>query len=288
MFRWRLLSSLAAIFVAAFGFAAEQEQRPVRIGISNSLFDDLDEDTVQKQMQPFADNVKMQTGVDGRFGMVKGLDGMVKAFQEGAIQMAVMPGIEYGWLKAHCKDVKPLLIAVIDKPTLKAVFLVARDSPAKQAADLKGQTLALAKKSPPFTRFYLERLVAGDPAKYFQTVLCDSVADAIESVVEGKAAAALVSESAVNVYKAQKPGRFNRLRILEESPDFPAAVLVYRTEADRAAERQKFRDALLKAHETPEGRQTLTLWRLSSFQEVPKDYEGVVDAIVKKYPPPKP
>jgi hypothetical protein len=31
----------------------------------------------------------------------------------------------------------------------------------------------------------------------------------------------------------------------------------------------------------------LNLWRLTAFQEVPKDYEKQVDEIVKRYPPGK-
>ena len=79
----------------------------------------------------------------------------------------------------------------------------------------------------------------------------------------------------------------NRLRTLAESPAFPATVFVYDPRGADPQVLAKFRDSLLSANQTAEGKQTLTLWQLTAFQPVPADYEKLVSDIVKVYPPPK-
>jgi hypothetical protein len=50
----------------------------------------------------------------------------------------------------------------------------------------------------------------------------------------------------------------------------------------------RFREGLKKADSTAIGRQLLILWQMTTFEEVPADYEGILDHIGKVYPPPKP
>jgi hypothetical protein len=45
--------------------------------------------------------------------------------------------------------------------------------------------------------------------------------------------------------------------------------------------------SLLQAHETALGHQLLTLWFMTEFQKVPKDFGKLLTDTAKKYPPPK-
>lgn len=277
------LMSVALFLILASGVPA-QDKAAVKIGMMDSLFEEKDEKTIFAQMEPFSEHVKKRSGVEGEFVVVKGIESMAKELKAGKIHLAVLQGIEYGWVLQECPDCKPLIIAVTDSPTLKAHVLVAVDSPIKSLADLKGQALAMPRRAPPYTRLYVEREIKDDPDRFFKLSTTDNTDAAIEAVVEGKAQATIVSSGALDVYKQLKPGRFKRLKVLEESADFPAAVVIYRPGQGREKELAQFKDALLKAGDNAEGRQMLTLWRLSGFQEVPKDYQKIVEEIVKRYP----
>jgi ABC-type phosphate/phosphonate transport system substrate-binding protein len=135
-----------------------------------------------------------------------------------------------------------------------------------------------------FAKLYMEREVKEEWNKYFKLSEAKNADDAIEEAVEGKAAAVLVTSTQAEVYKSRKPGRYNRLRVLTESIDFPTAVVVYRPTPGREKELAQFKDALLKSDQTAEGRQTLTLWRLDGFRELTKEFEATADFAGKKYP----
>ena len=45
---------------------------------------------------------------------------------------------------------------------------------------------------------------------------------------------------------------------------------------------------MITAQQTALGRQLLTLWRMSGFEPIPKDYDQILAEIVKAYPPPAP
>ena len=198
--------------------------------------------------------------------------------------MGVVLGLDYAWLRDSCPEAVPVLIAVNETPTVRACVLVPPDSPAKTFADLKGKTLAMPSKAPRFTKFYLERDAKQDLGK-FVTIKEQSNTDAaIEAVVEHEADATVVTSTALEVYRDRKPGRFKRLKVLQQSIDFPTGATIYIPGKAKEEVVKKFRDTMLTAHETREGRQTLTLWKLTGFQLPPKDFLQQVDELGKKYP----
>ena len=77
-----------------------------------------------------------------------------------------------------------------------------------------------------------------------------------------------------------------KLRIVLTSDVFPTAVIAYRSGAVDDATLAKFREGLLNASQNILGRQMLTLWKLTSFEAVPADYEATLAEIVKSYPAP--
>jgi ABC-type phosphate/phosphonate transport system substrate-binding protein len=115
----------------------------------------------------------------------------------------------------------------------------------------------------------------------------DNVEVALDDLVDGKVQAVIVDEVALASYKRRKPGRFAKLKELEKSATFPAAVVAYRPDKWNDADLKSIKDALLNAHQNPEGRQLLTMWKLTGFEEVPEDYEKQLKSIVQVYPPAK-
>lgn len=289
-FRFQIITVLGGPMLAllASQLAAQNpaNAKPlIRVGVIDSLFEHKDEKSTLAQMQPFSEMIKQRTGMNGEFTIVKGADTLGRDMNAGKVHLGVVHGIEYGWLRQHCPECRPLLVAVNETTHLKALVLVAQNDAGKTAADLKGQTLALPPRPPHHTRLFLERLVKEDLGKFFKVTEVKNTDAAIEAVIDGTARLTVVSNVAMEVYRNQKPGRFAKLRVLEESPTFPAAAVVYRPGKGHEESLRQFRDSLLKANQGLEGRQMLTLWRLTGFEQVPKEYEKQVEEIVKIYPP---
>jgi len=282
-----VFSFFGVFIVSSVLLVQAQEQRVLKIGMIDTLFEDQDEARVRTQIQPFADIVRKQTQRAGDFVMVKGVDAMARGMKEGKLQMGVLHSWEYAWLKAECPDAEPLVVAVTDQVIQKVHVLVPKDSPAKSLDDLKGKTMALPRRSPHVVKFYLERLPKTGNEELFKMREVKDADDAIEDLISGKSQLTMVTSSALKVYRDRKPVRAERVRTVAESPAFPPPALIYRPSQVEQDVLQRFRDAMLKAHESSEGRQTLTLWRISTFQPVPKDYQQMVEAVGKEYPPKK-
>ncbi|MCS7014801.1 MAG: phosphate/phosphite/phosphonate ABC transporter substrate-binding protein [Gemmatales bacterium] len=278
------LAVLMLSFCLAAGGDAFILQEPIGVGMIASLFDQTDEKTILAQMQPFADVIGKRLGVRGEFVVVRDVEHAAQLFDERRIQVIVLHGPEYGWLKQLDKEIRPLLLATASVPKLQAVLLVNQKSEAKTPEDLKDKTLVLASRLPQHLRLYLERRFPQPVDKIFRILEVKTAEDALEAVIEDKADLTLVSNIQAEVYRQQRPGRFKRLRELEISPDFPLPVVAYKPQKGLEDLVENFRKALLTAKETPEGRQTLVLWRIEGFQDAPADYEEQAARIAKTYP----
>ena len=257
---------------------------PIRIGLSSQLFDDQARNQILDQMKPFTEKVQKQVGTPSEFVIVDDLKSMARQLNDKSLQMAVMSGLDYGWIKPLCPDIRALLTTSIEGGVLKTVLLVKKDATWQSNQQLKRQSLAMPQRTPNYVKFFLEQETKQTMSAYYQLLECRNVDEAIEAVIDGKAAATAVSASAMDVFKERKPGRFNRLKVLMESDAFPAPVVVYQAKNTNEKQIEKFAEALLRADDSTEGKQMLTLWRLRGFVKLPADFETHVDRIVKKYP----
>ena len=128
-----------------------------------------------------------------------------------------------------------------------------------------------------------------EPANFFAKITNPAnVEDALDDVVDGVAQVCVVDGVSLDCYKRRKPGRFAKLKIMRTSEIFPAAVIAFRTAILDDAMLARFRDGLLNANRTAFGRQVMTLWKLTGFEQVPSDYDQTLSEIVKIYPAPVP
>lgn len=262
-----------------------QPDKPIRVALLAALFDQQqDRQQMLGQMQPFVDLVQKDLGVKSEFGIVDDVPALKEALAAGRVHLTVLPGLSFAWLRQSYAEVKPLLVANMDSATLRAVALVAKDSPVQSLRGLQGQPAALPKRVPLFLRVFLEREWQQPIEQFVLVKDQDNAEAAIEAVIDGQVAAAILPQPAVEAYAERKPGRFKRLRVLQESPDFPLPVVAYRTTGADLAAIKKFEKALLSADQTPEGRQTLTLWRLRGFAKPPADFDDLVDQTARRYP----
>jgi len=275
------------------GANEKEEAAPeyIRIGMINSLFRDISPATRQMSLQPFSSLVRSQTGLDGRPVLAGGALALGKQLQENKVQLGVFHGFEFAWAQEKYPELRPLVIAVNRHRQLRANVVVRHDSAVKSLADLKGKKLALPRGSREHCHVYLESFCAknGTTTKaYFgEIVTHDNVEEALDDVLRRKVDAIVVDGVSLECYGLLKPGCHSGLKVVEQSPAFPAAVVAYRQGAVDEAKLARFRDGLIKANQDTRSRELMFMWRLTAFEAVPADYQESLTAIRKAYPCPK-
>ncbi len=264
----------------------------VRIGLISSLFIDVPEPVMLALMQPFGALMEAQTGVSGELVACGDADNLGQQLTEDKVQLGVFHGLEFGWARQKHPEMRALVIAVNQQRYLRAHFVVRADSNVSSLRDLQGKALALPNQTRDHCRMFLQRRCQEwkkDPVNFFSKVTNPAnVEDALDDVVDGVVQVCVVDSISLDCYKRRKPGRFTKLKIAQSSEAFPAAVVAFRPGVLDEATLKRFRDGMINANRGVVGRQLMTLWKLTGFEEVPPDYDQSLIEIVKAYPAPAP
>lgn len=294
LFSYFFLGVLGVLCVSAAG-AGQDGSNPgrVRIGLIRSLFRDTSEPLMQVIMRPFKSLLESQTGVHGQLVAAGEAGNLAQRLKSGDCQLGIFHGFEFAWARQSMPELKALLIAVPkQKHSLRAHLVVAAESAPKSAADLKGKVIALPYMSREHCRLFLERrcVPAGtSSAKFFSRVAIPRDAtDAIDDVISGKAAAAIIDDGDLESYSSKYPEYFAQVKVLMQSEAFPCAVIAYYPGKLSQALLDRFREGMQTAKDSRQGRQMMQLCRISSFEDVPEDFEKMLTEITKAYPPPSP
>jgi ABC-type phosphate/phosphonate transport system substrate-binding protein len=264
---------------------------PVRIGMVGSFFRDTPEQLVTTMMQPFGALMEYQTGITGQLIPGGDANNLGQLLVQDKVHLGVFHGIEFGWARQRFPDIRPMVIAVNQHQHLRAIVLVHKDAPIDKFADLKGKALAVPQQSREHCHLFLQRrcLESGLDMKQLFARISNpiNVEEALDDLVDNLVQAAIVDGVSVECYQRRKPGRFSRLKMLDQSEIFPAAVVAYHPGGLDDAILRQFREGMINANKAPLGRQFMTLWKLSGFEAIPADYEQIMTDIIKSYPAPK-
>ncbi len=260
-----------------------RDDTPVKVALIDSVFSGQSREKVVEQIKPFADIMQKETGTKAIFDVMP-LAQAEAEFKMGKIQLVILTGLEYAWLHAQDKDAQALLCASIDPGATRTVFVAKQDDVAKELKDLQGASISVPEKVPYLSQFYVNKVTGQPLEKAFKLVKTDNVDDTIEAVLDGKARGAMVTGAGIDVFRERKPGRARKLKVINESPDFPPATVMYHaSNADKEA-LEKFKKALLTANDKPEGNRVLTLFKLKGFEVLPEGFEKQVAEIAKAFP----
>jgi ABC-type phosphate/phosphonate transport system substrate-binding protein len=273
--------------------AVEGDSSLIRIGLIRSLFRDTSEALMQVIMRPFKALMEAQTGMRGQLVAGGDANDLAQRLKAGDCQLGIFHGFEFAWARLTVPELKPLLIAVPKQQQryLRAHLVVSAEGTLKNMADLKGQVVALPYMSREHCRLFLERrcVPAGSsPAKFFSRIAIPRDAtDAIDDVLAGAAAAAIIDDGDLELYRSQYPEYFAKIKVLLQSEAFPCAVIAYYPGKLSQSQLERFREGMLSAKETQQGRQMMQLCRISRFEDVPDDFDQMLADIAKAYPPSK-
>jgi ABC-type phosphate/phosphonate transport system substrate-binding protein len=297
----RALKATAAVALAALTITATaQSQSPsaaprtadrLKMSISSALFNGMPETLVIALMKPFESLLIAQTGMGGDILPAGDGEAIAKQLMEGKIQVGVVEGIEYAWLKQKYPQLRPMMITINTDLYPHACVVVRKGGGIAKLADLKDKVLAEIKDSREYCRLFRDRLcaqAAQAAAKefFFKINPCQDGEAALDDVVDHQAHAAVLDKICFENYKRRKPTRGEQLEVIEVSEPFPASVVIYKDGSLDGTKLQKFQQGMLKANKTVLGRKLLTLWKLTAFVPVPRDYEEHAAKIIQTYPAP--
>ncbi|HEV2947693.1 MAG TPA: PhnD/SsuA/transferrin family substrate-binding protein, partial [Gemmataceae bacterium] len=159
-------------------------------------------------------------------------------------------------------------------------------------ADLQGKSVSLPCYCQEHCWVCMERACRdagqGDPKKFFSPLTHPANAEVgLDELADGKVQAAIIDNIAWDAYKERKPARAAKLKCVQESERFPAAVIAYRGGSLDSATVKLFQDSLLEGQKTSVGRQLLTLWKLNTIERAPAGFNESLAKILKAYPQPE-
>jgi ABC-type phosphate/phosphonate transport system substrate-binding protein len=256
----------------------------------DTLFTDVPQSMVLVLSQPFGAVMEEETGISGELVPGGDVANLSQQIVDDKMELGVFHGIEFAWARQRHPELRALAIAVNHHTYLQAVLVVKADSKASSLKDLQNNTVALAKGTREHCLLYLDRQCRESslvPASFFSRMTTPASAEeAIDEVIDGVVDGAVVDRVALDCYRRRKPGRYVMVKPGHISEPFPADVVVYKNGAIDEATLKKFREGLMHANRTVVGRQIMTLFKLSGFEPVPKDYDQLLVQIIKNYPEP--
>jgi ABC-type phosphate/phosphonate transport system substrate-binding protein len=297
--KWRTPSSgcLAGCLVLALPFlclpaARADEPAPVKIGMAQTMVVDVPQPLVDFLGYPFSGLMKEFTGLNGKLLVGGSPFDVAKKLDDKELDIAIFQGLEYAWVQSKHANIKPFMVVLYQHPKLHVELLVHKDSGFNSFADLKGKDLAYPKKSKEHVRVFIERHCGdcGDcaPKAFFGNVSRPgSTETALDDLLEGKCQAVIGDKTDIEFYRFLKPGAFNQFKVVKSSEAFPAAVVAYREGAVDEKVLAQFRSGMIKANKSERGRDMMAVWRITSFEPVPADYQQTLDDILKCYPTPE-
>ncbi len=287
-----LLGGFLATLAVLVGTVASGQGNPpdvLRIGASGSLAPDKSKGKEKSALDSLKNFIKSETGLNNEILTQKDWRTLAQMMADGKAQLGVFQGYEYAWAQEKYPMIKPLALAInVDRyPT---VYVVAKkDSPVKDFAGLQGQALCLPANAPRYVNFFVDRQAqaAGKKADTFFSKITsqDDPIDALDDVVDGMVQATAVDRATLEVYKKQKPGRFKLLKEVAHSQPLPPVVVTYADKSLDEATLRRFREGLLNANQKDRGRTMLNTFGLTGFDPVPADFDQVLAATRKTYPP---
>jgi len=288
------LQLVGVLAVSGFlaSLAAAQKKIPesslLRIGLMNSLFREASDPVRQVIMEPFRTLTETQTGIKSELETAATAHELGLKLNENKIQLGVFNGVEFGWAQQEFPRLKPLLIGVNKRRELFAHLLILNDSKLTDFAELHNQTVALPRWSRHHCRLFFEHCQqqARRQHRDFKTQVATPAGTeaALDDLVRGKVKACVADGVALASYKHEKPGSYAKLKTLKKSDPFPSAVVTYVPGIVDEATLARFRTGMMRAHETSLGRQLLAMSRLTGFENIPAEYQKMVNEIVKLYP----
>jgi ABC-type phosphate/phosphonate transport system substrate-binding protein len=264
--------------------------RTLQVRLVDTLLRQNSETQLHSIARSFKTLLADQAGIVGEVGLGGNAEKLATQLREGKDQVGVFHGFEFAWARQKNSDLRPLIIAVNQRPFDRAVLVVRKDEKAADHTALRGKVLAMSGMAPEHCRVFAERrcVVEGTAmdAWFARIVTPNSERCCLCELLQTNADAAIVDEAEWDAFRKDSTKLSAGLRVLKQSEKFPCAPIAYQQGGLDETTLRKLRDGLISAKKTDRGRRLLELCRITGFEAVPADYEQQLADILKAYPPP--
>jgi phosphonate transport system substrate-binding protein len=271
---WLAVFSISGFVAAQDSVARQDAAAPIRIVLSSHSFAGLNHNDALAAILTWAKVILEQRGivtkVEARISA--GPDELFEMLGSGWADAASMSTEEFLELKA-----KPEFIYLAKKKnsfTERYVILVHRNSGIADVASLRGHNLLLH-NSPRMSmaRAWLEKLLARSSPRLPETesvgmTRIDNASRTLLPVFFRQADACLVTAGFFETASELNPQLQKELRVLASSPEVVPTVFFFRPGYSSPA-KEELEAALLALHETPAGRQVLTIFQCDEMVREP-------------------
>ncbi len=213
------MALLMALLVSAC--AEKEETRPIDI-LRVAILPDHDKEEIQHTHQELLDHITSRTGLKTQLIIPDSYQGLLRLFDEKAIDLALFGGVTY--VKAHLKNgAVPLVMRDVDGH-FRSVALVHANNPADDITDLRGASLAfgseLSTSGHIMPRYFLKEMNI-IPEKFFRTIQYTGAHDlTAEWVRDGIAEVGIANSGIVNGMFLSGKLNNNMVKIIWQSPPF--------------------------------------------------------------------
>ncbi len=297
MAKTTLLRLLAAATLGALpilGATVAQQPKALQIGLAKTFLSEQSKGVAEIAADDFKGVIKKATGLDGAINSKFSASEIAEKLDGKQLDFGIFHAHEFAWVQRKHPQLVPLLIATDKFRVEKAYIIVHKNSPAKSIADLRGKSIDLPVGTKEQCRVYLNHCCTdkdgkGPAAFCGKLEKSPSKKAALATGAREKTAATVIDRNGLEFYKEVRGPVFEKnLRILQESEDFPPAVVVYKPGALDEKTLDQFRTGLLKAHTIPVARDMMKTWKIQQFEAIPTDYAKSLADVLKAYPPPPP
>lgn len=281
-------AALAALGCFLFAGTSSGADAPLQIGMVQGMFKDVQPAIVQALARPFRALMEKQTGLSYDVEICPDALAMAKKLTDKKLELGVMHGFEYAWIKAKNPDLVPLTVALPHGGVVQAMVVVHQDCQAKNLAGLDGESLLIPRGTKAHCLLFLEKSRGGLPKAAARTINKAGLTpeEALNMVANGEAPAALVDAASLASYQTLQPGASKRLKTLVESDKFPPSLVLTRKGVLKYETLANLRDGLTTAHKTAQYKPLMMMWNLQGFEDVPKDYDRQLERCLQQYPVP--
>ncbi len=206
------------------------------------------------------------------------------------LQVGIFSGNEFVWALERRPTIKPMVLAVQGQKYPVIYIVVGKNDPSTDMKGLKGKAIAIP-EGLRYLRLFAEQQAqkAGQPANtYFSKIVSPEFSEeAIDDVVDGRIAAAVVAGGALETYKRRNQARFGMIRELVRSEKLIPVIIAYADGSIDDTTRRQFQDGMINANKKDRGQNLLQTFKLSSFDVPPADFGDVAKNTLRAFPVPK-
>jgi len=288
----RALALASLVILAGYALTAEKaDTPPMRIGMLKSMVREVPPPVFKAMAVPFQQVVFEQTGIKGELFVVDTAEEMQQKLTNCEVQLGCFHGFEFAWMKLKQPTLEPLMLVSLNPLALQSVVVVSNESPARTIDDCRGNKLAIPYGTKEHSRLFLNRRCRKCGCQQLQeffptTQAPNSVEEALDNVVDNVVQVTVVDRAGLAMFERRKPGRFSKLRTIEQSDAFPPSVIVFSRGKLDDATLNKFKNGMATANKTVLGSHLMGLMKITGFTPVPANYDQQLTEIVKAYPPP--